>query len=169
MLAACPDGAAPELAAIAAAASVDLVWQGEGSLGSRMQRLIQRSVAAGQAAIVLGADTPDLPLPYVAAAAAALGRAGAVIGPSSDGGYYLIGAAGVCPPVFELDAEWGSREVLQETLVRLRRARVCVTALPAWRDVDDAEGLAQLSSRMAGGGCALTATRRVLAGLDLAG
>ncbi len=169
VLAASPDGAAPKLNAIAARTTAVLVWQGSGDLGCRMQRLVHDAVDAGDAAIVLGADTPDVPLAYVSAAARALERSGAVVGPSPDGGYYLIGANGACPPVFELDAEWGSAAVLGETLARLRAARVPTTVLPAWRDVDDADGLAEFLRRIGPERQDLRATCRALAAIGLAG
>lgn len=71
--------------------------QGEGDLGSRLENALRRALAGGKpAAIVIGTDSPDLPAELLDAARAALKDADAVLGPSADGGFYLIGLRS-CP------------------------------------------------------------------------
>jgi hypothetical protein len=80
-----------------------LVPPGGGDLGARMARVVERLLGGGFAAVViLGADSPTLPGSHLRAAVRLLGSAAAdgVIGPSEDGGYYLIGLRAPCPALF---------------------------------------------------------------------
>ena len=69
--------------------SLPRVPQGTGDLGQRMARLL-RSAPPGPAAVV-GADIPGMERRHIARAFALLGRSGAVFGPATDGGYWLVG------------------------------------------------------------------------------
>jgi rSAM/selenodomain-associated transferase 1 len=83
-----------------------LVSQGGGDLGARMARVVRYLVARGFAAVVIvGADSPTLPLRHLRAAIRLLGTAATdgVIGPSEDGGYYLIALRAPCPALFAGD------------------------------------------------------------------
>jgi len=66
----------------------------------------------------------------------------AVLGPSQDGGYYLIGfvAQALVPEAFE-DIEWGSETVMEKTLSLLRTAGLDTYLLPRWKDIDTAQDL----------------------------
>lgn len=147
-LAAAPDHDAPWLETLAARRGVPLVWQGPGGLGPRIERILRDRCARDDAVVIVGSDAPDLPAGTVAAAFDALAEPGVVIGPAADGGYYLIGCRGAVPPIFELDADWGSAAVLAETIARLRAARVRFELLPAWEDVDDYAALRSLAGRL---------------------
>jgi len=58
-----------------------------------------------------------------------------VIAPSLDGGYYAVGVRGAMPPIFTA-IRWGSRNVLDATIRRLKRARIRYALGPIWYDVD---------------------------------
>ena len=148
VLAASPDGNAPRLAELAAQSSVTFCWQGSGDLGERMQRVLEKFCGRDSKALVLGADTPDLPLSYIEAAFSALDSSRAVLGPATDGGYYLLGSIGVVPPVFRLDRPWGTSEIFDATLRALIESRVATTVLAPWKDVDDAAALDDLRRRL---------------------
>jgi hypothetical protein len=66
-----------------------------------------------------------------------------VLGPSTDGGYYLIGMKRPHPGLFE-DIRWSTDQVLSQTLARAADLGLPVVSLPAWYDVDDAETLQTL-------------------------
>ena len=66
-----------------------------------------------------------------------------VLGPSTDGGYYLIGMKRLHPRLFQ-DISWSTDQVLSQTLARARDLSLPVVSLPAWYDVDDAETLQTL-------------------------
>ncbi len=112
-----------------------LVRQSSGDLGQRMTAFFQSQREAGSTATVLiGTDSPTLPLAYIQQAFDALGRADVVLGPATDGGYYLIGIARRLPPIFT-GVRWSSPHVLAETLARLP-ADWRLELLPPWYDVD---------------------------------
>jgi rSAM/selenodomain-associated transferase 1 len=174
LLAASPDRDAPELVRAAERFGYEICWQGPGDLGVRMAAVFERAARERAAAVVIGADSPDLPREYVESAFEALERPAIVVGPSDDGGYYLLGARERVPEVFDLDVEWGSPHVLERTLVRASSLRVPVVLLPWWFDVDDFTGLGRLVVRMraahaAGRGDELHACRQFLAELTREG
>jgi rSAM/selenodomain-associated transferase 1 len=113
------------------------IWpQPELELGSRMQRFFEDHLSGGDSRVVIiGSDSPTLPREYVERAFEELAGADCVVGPASDGGYYLIGMQGRVWPVFS-GIEWSGSRVLDQTVMRLREAGGCLAVLPVWYDVD---------------------------------
>jgi rSAM/selenodomain-associated transferase 1 len=102
----------------------------EGDLGQRMAGSFAQAFAAGAGAVVLtGSDIPGLNGRIVQAAFRALESEPAVIGPASDGGYYLIGMRAPGAPLFD-DVDWGTERVLEQTeaLARARGVRLAYVA-----------------------------------------
>ena len=99
---------------------------------------------------IMGSDIPSIPLASLQAAFALLKNPGcdAVFGPSSDGGYYFVGAKAVHASLFE-DIEWSTEKVLQQTLRQARLHHLHVSLMPRWHDVDTAEDLQQLAQQLA--------------------
>jgi uncharacterized protein len=104
-----------------------------------------------QSAVVLNSDSPTLPTALLIETAEALARPGerAVLGPSSDGGYYLLGIKTAHRRLFE-DITWSTERVAAQTRERAREIKLDVHMLPVWYDVDDADGLRQLHSEIRG-------------------
>jgi rSAM/selenodomain-associated transferase 1 len=98
------------------------------------------------AACVLNSDSPTLPTSVLIEAARLLRRPGAriVLGPSTDGGYYLLGMTRAHRRLFE-DISWSSAQVLAQTLQRAAELELEVLMLPPWYDVDDAQSLGVLA------------------------
>jgi rSAM/selenodomain-associated transferase 1 len=94
--------------------------------------------AGHEAVCLLNSDSPTLPAGYLVAAATALAAPGdrAVLGPSIDGGYYLLGLKRPHRRLFE-DVDWSTERVAEQTLARAREIGVAVHQLPSWYDVDD--------------------------------
>jgi rSAM/selenodomain-associated transferase 1 len=116
-----------------------LTSQGDGDLGQRMQRvLISELKDGGDAVVFIGADSPTLPVAFVEEAFAKLTQHDVVLGPATDGGYYLLGCGPSVPPIFDGIA-WGSATVLSETIARLAAPSWRVALLPPWYDVDTPE------------------------------
>lgn len=90
-----------------------------------------------QQVIVLASDSPDLPIEILQEAVSSLQTHKVVIGPASDGGYYLIGFSHdfFIPEVFE-DISWSTETVFQETLSRIESVTKKVHVLPEWSDID---------------------------------
>ena len=72
-----------------------------------------------------------------------------VIGPATDGGYYLIGLRRPCPSLFE-EITWSSELVFEQTIVRARKLNLKSHILPEWYDVDDARSLQRLCEELFG-------------------
>jgi rSAM/selenodomain-associated transferase 1 len=125
---------------------VDVIPQTAGDLGTRMQQLMEQLFDRGARRVVLvGSDLPDIQPAIVSRALVHL-RADArllVLGPSSDGGYYLIAAARV-PAVFA-EVDWGSSRVLAQTLAHAQRIGMPVVLLEPMTDVDSVAALIGVS------------------------
>jgi len=127
------------------------------------------------AACLLNSDSPTLPTDYLVRAAAALHEPGdrLVIGPSTDGGYYLIGVKRPHRRLFE-HVDWSTDRVFRQTLERAAELDLKAVVLPTWYDVDDAEALRILVGELiegrryrdeAAAATSANATRRQLADL----
>jgi len=119
----------------------DYIPQKGKDLGERMKNGFSDAFASGFKRVVLvGSDIPDLPLEFIQEAFIALQKEEAVIGPSYDGGYYLIGFrdAGFSPEVFK-DIPWSTERVFEKTVKLLGRKKVHF--LPKCRDIDTIEDL----------------------------
>jgi rSAM/selenodomain-associated transferase 1 len=131
-----------------------LVPQEGDDLSERLTRLLARLLGDGHAAAVaMDSDSPTLPMAYVAEAARALGagEADLVVGPSDDGGYYLIGVRAPRPELFAA-MPWSTAEVLPTTLARARALGLDVRLLPPWFDVDTGADLRRLRTELAAAG-----------------
>ena len=122
-------------------------------LGERLTSATQWAAKQGYTKILfVGSDSPTLPISYISEAIRLLDSQGTVVGPSTDGGYYLIGFSAAAlttavPHVFE-EIAWSTGDVLQQTVTRIREAEVTLGLLPLWYDVDTAEDLAFLHAHI---------------------
>ena len=117
------------------------------SLGDCLLSTSRQIFARGHAAaVLLNGDSPTLPTGLLIEAANVLAQPGerAVLGPSSDGGYYLIGLKTVHRRLFE-DIAWSTERVAAQTLERAREIGLDVHVLSPWYDVDNVEDLRRLS------------------------
>jgi hypothetical protein len=147
ILAFAPDDAHPYFAALAQS-RYELTPQGEGDLGARLCRFVTNQLARGATAvIVVGSDSPTIPLEYVQQAFALLEQADVVLGPAHDGGYYLLGCRRL-PPIFD-GITWGTARVLGETVARLDDPAWRLALLPPWSDVDTMEDWWMLKGHLA--------------------
>lgn len=112
---------------------VEVVEQGTGDLGERMARV-------EGPALVIGSDCPGMTAPLIRAAAGALDDRSVVIGPATDGGYYLIGFREQLPWLFA-EMEWSTATVFAETLARLAARGLGPAVLPELSDIDTPEDL----------------------------
>lgn len=116
--------------------------QPRGDLGARLRHAFGAAFAGGAAgALAVGADVPDLTAEILRQAVDALRGRDAVLGPASDGGYYLIGTRAFRPELFS-GVDWGTDRVCRQTREAIRRLGMTVLELPTLRDVDRPEDLA---------------------------
>lgn len=119
-------------------------------LGQRMKNALVDSFVDGFKFVVLiGSDFPDLPLKMIKDAFAALDSpSDAVIGPATDGGYYLIGlkAETFLPDIFS-GLPWSTASIFPETVKILQAYGRRTKILQEWRDVDKRDDLINLVER----------------------
>jgi rSAM/selenodomain-associated transferase 2/rSAM/selenodomain-associated transferase 1 len=117
------------------------VEQREGDLGQRMARAFQENFQNKYRYIVLvGTDCPQMTAFHVKEAFNALKTHDMVIGPSEDGGYYLIGLSQMVPELF-VSMEWGTEQIFENTMERAKQLRLSVCVLAKLSDVDTPDGL----------------------------
>jgi hypothetical protein len=114
------------------------IAQGPGDLGMRMARVF-RDLPPGPV-VLIGSDIPGVTPALVAEAFGHLGRADAVFGPATDGGYWLVGLARGrrrLPAGLFRGVRWSTRHALADTLATLPGHRIAFAAPLA--DIDEAE------------------------------
>ena len=138
-----------------------LALQPDGTLGQRIRWFFEEAFTKGaKSALLLGSDSPDFPVEAVQRAIDWLAKTGdaesqdesrLVLGPSTDGGYWLIAAQGSAPPVLD-DMPWSEQTLLEKTLARLDsigwRQGYEYELVDTWDDIDTEEDLAALKARI---------------------
>jgi glycosyltransferase A (GT-A) superfamily protein (DUF2064 family) len=101
--------------------------------------------------LLVNGDSPTLPARFLVQAIETLREPGdrMVLGPASDGGYYLIGLKHPHRQLFTRIA-WGTETVARSTCERAAEIGLATTLLPEWYDVDDIETLRWLQDELAG-------------------
>ena len=114
-------------------------------LGEKMYRAIRKVMSLGYESVVLtGADLPMMTAEHINSGFAALEHHDIVIGPTSDGGYYLIGMKHPCREVFLVEG-YGSGSVFENTVAAAKNAGLSVGLALSCDDVDTPEDLWNLS------------------------
>jgi rSAM/selenodomain-associated transferase 1 len=131
-----------------------LIPQHGADLGARLAHSFDQLFAKGfTAAIAIDSDTPTLPTHFLEQALdlIATPTIDLVLGPSDDGGYYLIGLRQVYRELFE-EMAWSTAQVMPETIRRAEARGLKVATLPLWFDVDTAEDLERLQASLQSSG-----------------
>lgn len=131
-----------------------LVPQRGEDLGQRLTCAFEDLFRLGFSAVCLvGSDSPTLPPKTITETIEILAQPeeNVVIGPTDDGGYYLIALKKLHRPLFE-DIPWSSESVFEQTIQRARKTNLKVHLLPAWYDVDNAASLHRLCEELFGSG-----------------
>jgi rSAM/selenodomain-associated transferase 1 len=119
---------------LAEVGSFEYVPQPETDLGGRMEALMQWGFAQGAERVVLiGSDSPSLPSDYIDRGLDLLRENEVVLGPSTDGGYCLVGRRRGESRIFA-EVAWSTGSVLEQTLERMGKQTLGL--LPPWYDVD---------------------------------
>lgn len=135
-----PDASHPQFTLARQRHGVRLSAQGEGDLGQRMWRALERALKTWPRVLLIGTDAPALDAAHLRQAGAMLHTQAAVFTPAHDGGYVLAGLAQALPSLFQGIA-WSTPQVMAQTRARLAAlGKVCVEPAPL-HDVDDARDL----------------------------
>jgi rSAM/selenodomain-associated transferase 1 len=149
-----------------------LAQRGDG-FGERLLYASEDLFSCGFSAVCLiDSDSPTVPQDALLQAVETLSRAGdrMVLGPSDDGGYYLIGVKRLHHRLFE-QIDWSTDRVFEQTLERAREIGLKAELLPIWYDVDNAATLERLRRELAapsGSGYDAKHTRGYLWSLQIA-
>lgn len=151
--------------------SFGLLLQADAEFGNVLHGAARDLLSLGHDCIVLvNGDSPTLPPALLIETIETLRHSGdrMVLGPASDGGYYLIGLKHLHRRLFE-EIDWGTDVVAKQTLERAKEIGLKALVLPEWYDVDDVKTLRWLQEELAGqsdrfrNGGAAAATRAYLA------
>jgi len=119
--------------------------QGKDLGGKMRQAFIDRFMQGYNKVVIIGSDSPSLPVSYIDKALDS--EKDLVLGPSIDGGYYLIAMKGKAFDVFS-GVDWGTDKVLRETLQLVKEGGFSFDLLPVWYDVDLPEDLKFLKTHL---------------------
>ena len=112
------------------------VWlQGEGGLGERIERIVARGLGQASAVIAVGADSLGLTAFHLQSAVELMQASDAVVGPSADGGFYLLGLRR-CPPGLFADLPWSTARTRQALEMRLAEHGFTIAELESLFDID---------------------------------
>jgi len=131
-------------------ARIGLLETVQPSFGECLFQAAAALLGAGHDSVCLiNSDSPTLPVAYLVAAATVLAAPGdrMVLGPSTDGGYYLIGLKQPHRRLFE-EVDWSTERVTAQTLARAQEVGLAVHQLPTWYDVDDVAALRVLMGEL---------------------
>ena len=122
--------------------------QAAGDLGVRLERAFADAFAGGfEQVAAIGTDCVEINAADFHETWTALETVGIVLGPSEDGGYYLIALAAPCASLFH-EIPWSTGRVLAETQARAAAARLRVHLLPVRLDVDTEEDWRRARQRL---------------------
>ncbi|HEY5670397.1 MAG TPA: TIGR04282 family arsenosugar biosynthesis glycosyltransferase [Anaerolineales bacterium] len=126
------------------AADFELIPQTGSNLGSRLDNALSYYLLNGfTQVVIMNSDGPTLPVEYLIKAHKALAQVDVVLGPSEDGGYYLIGLKKPAPRLLR-DVHMSTPRVTSDTLRIADSLGLRVHLLPGWYDIDDVETLDRL-------------------------
>ena len=143
-------------------AEVSLHEQEGDGLGPRMKQAFEDTLEAGyDRAIVMGSDHPTLPRSFLRQADRALRAPQSLcLGPTEDGGFYLLGMSAFYPQLFD-DMSYSHSQVFADTLARAGRTDANLTVLPQWYDVDTPQDLHRMLADLETGNPDAPNTRRL--------
>lgn len=138
-----PDPADPAWACVRLPTGIETSCQGDGDLGMRMARAAARHLNAGEPVVLIGTDCIEISPTLLANAARRLEDCDALIHPTRDGGYAVLGLQRFAPALFE-DIAWSTDTVATATIARIRALGWRLDIGELLNDVDEADDLARL-------------------------
>jgi rSAM/selenodomain-associated transferase 1 len=160
----CPSGDVAELTVLLP--GVEVVGQDGAGLAAALTSVFRRYVADGFSQVIaIDADSPHLPAAVLRTAFASLDQSDLVVGPTEDGGYYLVGGSAAHPGLF--DAAPLGTSTACDALCETARARgLSVAVAASWYDVDVEADLLRLAADLRDDPARAPRTAALLASLD---
>ena len=127
----------------------DLLAQRGHDLGMRQRSVFKDLFEAGHSKVlVIGSDLPTLPVSYIEDALSQIDNSMVVLGPSDDGGYYLMGLAAprgndTVPDLFT-NIRWSTTSTLDDTIRAAENTDLTVSQVKPWYDIDTIDELSRL-------------------------
>jgi len=142
----CPEPDVGELAKLAGSTASVVAQQGEG-LAAGLTSVFAHFTQGCRSTIAFNADSPHLPASVLEHAFELLATHDMVVGPTHDGGYYLVGAKAAHPSLFANDG-LGTSSALDRLLSRTRTLGLSLGVASAFYDIDVAEDLDRLATEL---------------------
>jgi rSAM/selenodomain-associated transferase 1 len=140
----CPESDGDELSQAVGEALLIVPQTGRG-LAAGLTSVFRHFASSGRRRVIaFNSDSPHLPAAVLENAFDALERSDLVVGPTHDGGYYLVGAKASYPALFEDDG-MGTTSALESLLAGSRRLQLSVTFTDSFYDIDVTSDLDQLA------------------------
>ena len=119
-----------------------LIYNQDGeNLGEKMRNAFEKIFNLGfEKAVILGTDIPDISESILSKSFLELEQNNIVIGPSTDGGYYLLGMNKFYPNIFD-DIKWGTESVFEKTIDKIHENNLSYTTIDRLTDIDVKEDL----------------------------
>jgi hypothetical protein len=143
----CPAADVDELNRLARGAAAVVSQKGEGLAAGLTSVFARFAAPARQRVIAFNSDSPHLPAAVLGSAFEALTDHDVVVGPTNDGGYYLVGAKAAHPTLFYGDG-MGTKSALQALLARARELQLSVGFTDPFYDIDEEGDLARLAAEL---------------------
>jgi hypothetical protein len=142
----CPRSDAGEMASLAGDDVRVVAQTGEG-LAAALTAVFREFASGGRRVVAFNSDSPHLPASILRSAFETLTASDVVVGPTHDGGYYLVGAKALHPTLFEGDG-MGTGKALDILLARVRANRLSVGFTDPFYDIDIADDLVRLAEEL---------------------
>jgi len=143
----CPESDVNELAQVAGNQAIVVPQKGEGLAAGLTSVFAHFAVGHKQHTIAFNSDSPHLPLSVLEGAFETLVKNDVVVGPTHDGGYYLVGAKASYPTLFANDG-MGTRSALEKLLSRVQELKLSVGFADPFYDIDVADDLTRLAEEL---------------------
>ena len=114
--------------------------QASGDLGNRMIHAFEEVLEEHDSAIIIGSDCPELNSGILSEAFNLLSAKDFVLGPSLDGGYYMLGMKEMHSFIFE-DISWSTGEVFDQTIKKITEKKLSFSETEKLNDIDTLEDL----------------------------
>ncbi len=143
----CPASDVEELMRLARGVVTVVAQKGEGLAAGLTSVFARFAASAPQRVIAFNSDSPHLPASVLGSAFEALTDHDVVVGPTNDGGYYLVGARAAHPTLFYGDG-MGTKSALEALLARARELQLSVAFTDPFYDIDEERDLTRLAAEL---------------------